>query len=266
MKMLALTLILAGSALPGSVLAADPRTGTWKYVSGNSAISPTRDFMIEAAPSGYTITDPGGKRATAQLDGKDYPVPNDPDTDETSMKRGAGQSLEVSLKKGGKLLVILVLTASGNGKEVALRQGNTSEIWTRVGGSSDRDPLSGTWTLDEERSYPGAVMKFQPVGENGVQSTWQDGSQCTAEFDGQEHQCAGAGNPETITLKMIDARTVEELRKGRGFGMETARFVVSPDDRRLTITRDALRPGGSHYHSERVRIRLACHGATLFRE
>ncbi|MBI4263178.1 MAG: hypothetical protein HY657_02280 [Acidobacteria bacterium] len=72
----------------------------------------------------------------------------------------------------------------------------------------------------------------------------------TVGFDGSE-----ATIPETgvrVSLKRVDANTIERMAKGQQGEMETARWIVSPDRTMLTMTTEGVGPFGMKYRSTQV--------------
>ena len=116
----ALVLIAALFAFSTAVLAQnapdDPIMGTWKVntaktklPAGESAAALTR--VHEPLPNGIKITRPlvdaSGKPTrgtwTLYFDGKDYPVPGDPNLDTLSLKRVDRYTMEAVAKKDGQI-------------------------------------------------------------------------------------------------------------------------------------------------------------------
>ena len=57
----------------------------------------------------------------------------------------------------------------------------------------------------------------------------------TAKFDGSEAPVMGSSNLETVSIKRVDARSIERTGKTRGLVIETCSMKVSPDGKRLTM-------------------------------
>ena len=95
----------------------DAMMGTWKLNEAKSKIgagSPKNNtVVIEAAGENVKITmygvDPAGKAThsewTGKFDGKEYPVTGDANSDSRSYKQIDDRTVEVSVKKGGKVTV-----------------------------------------------------------------------------------------------------------------------------------------------------------------
>lgn len=133
-----LTLVLC--LLAGAVcFASDAQMGTWKLNEAKSKLAAgmpkNNAIVLEAAGDNIKVTidgtDPAGKPIhsewTGKLDGKDYPVTGDPNSDARSYKQIDDRTLEFTIKKADKVTVTGKVTISADGK-------------TRTATSSGTDP------------------------------------------------------------------------------------------------------------------------------
>ena len=119
---------------------------------------------------------------------------------------------------------------------------------------SDDNPLIGTWRLVVEKSRynPGPppqrqtrTYQAQPNGVKTIIKTVQaDGESTTVEYtanyDSIEYRVTGSAAADGIALTRIDTHTAEARLMHAGRVVGTARRVVSPDGKTMTITlRDA---------------------------
>ena len=127
-------LVLAGAVciglVAGTILAADNFTGTWKlnlekshYDPGPPPRSLTSrvDIMGEMANFTFDGYDSTGKaiepsELAIKLDGKDYPIADDPTRDTVAMKRIDDYTIETTNKKGGKITTVVRTVYSKDGK------------------------------------------------------------------------------------------------------------------------------------------------------
>jgi hypothetical protein len=112
------------------------------------------------------------------------------------------------------------------------------------------NPVIGTWTLvvDKSRYNPGPppqsqtrTYEVQPKGiKTTIQTVLADGKTTnvsyTANYDSVEYHVTGSATADGIKLTQVDPSTAEAklLHAGRVVG--TARRVVAPDGRTMTIT------------------------------
>ena len=125
------------------------------------------------------------------------------------------------------------------------------------------DPFIGKWVLDRARSeYSGAVPEkrvvtfdLTPTGIRHVTETViangsTDRVEYTAKYDGKDVQITNSFLWQ-VSLKRIDARTIERSGKVMGMVVETATRTVSPDGQTLTITTSGTN-AGNEYSSTQV--------------
>ena len=135
MKISTIGLTLALSFLAGALcFADDPQMGTWKLNEAKSKFAPgsTKNHTVvyEAAGDSVKITGDGTDKDsnpthnewTGKFDGKDYPVTGDPKSDTRSYKKVDAHTLEMTVKKDGKVTVSgrLVVSADGKSRTVTL--------------------------------------------------------------------------------------------------------------------------------------------------
>jgi len=118
---------------------------------------------------------------------------------------------------------------------------------------AQQDPLAGTWRLNVAKSQFGGSARSTQVTKlesipNGLKSTSdttspQGGSahtEYTAYFDGKDYPLTGDAAGSTISLKRIDARTMDLTTKRNGSVYRTSRWTVSADGRTLTRTQKVV--------------------------
>ena len=112
------------------------------------------------------------------------------------------------------------------------------------------DQHSGTWKMNPDKSKysPGPAPKTSTAkiesDENGikvnVEGTNADGSalhvQYDAKFDGKDYPITGVPNADTISVKRIDANTIQSTSKKGGQVTMTVTSTVSKDGKTRTST------------------------------
>jgi hypothetical protein len=122
-------LTLALCFVAGAVcFASDAQMGTWKLNEAKSKVAagmPKNSTVVfEAAGESVKVTidgtDTEGKPAhnewTGKLDGKDYPVTGDPNSDARSYKQIDDHTLTFTIKKAGKVTITGRVVVSADGK------------------------------------------------------------------------------------------------------------------------------------------------------
>jgi len=116
--------------------------------------------------------------------------------------------------------------------------------------ASGADSNVGTWKLNLEKSKysPGPApksgtttieaqdvgVKYTSNGENAKGSPTH--MEFTAKYDGMDNTVTGSPDFNSISLKRIDANTIESITKKDGAVMLTSRTVVSHDGKTRTLT------------------------------
>jgi len=114
--------------------ASNPNMGTWKLNEAKSKFPPmspkNNTVVYEAAGDNIKVTvdgvDGGGKPThnewTGKLDGKDYPLTDDPSADTRSYKKIDDRTTELTNKKAGKVTVTgrIVIAADGKSRTVTV--------------------------------------------------------------------------------------------------------------------------------------------------
>jgi hypothetical protein len=112
-----------------------------------------------------------------------------------------------------------------------------------------KDPLVGNWLLNRGKSefYPDTTLQSRTVmfeavdnGLHFLQKTVTDRgntveSEYTAKFDGKDYPISGS-TLDTVSIKRVDANTVERIGKIQGKQVETATIQASGGGEMLTIT------------------------------
>ena len=135
--LMSLAALFAGVAV---CFAADPNMGTWKLNEAKSKFSPgmTKNHTVVYAAAGDSIKvtvdgkDKDGKAThsewTGKFDGKDYPATGDPAYDTRSYKKVNDRTLDMTIKKGGKVTGTghIVVAADGKSRKVTLSVADSS--------------------------------------------------------------------------------------------------------------------------------------------
>lgn len=136
------------------------------------------------------------------------------------------------------------------------------------------DPFVGTWliNLDKSKFDPGPppkvlINKYESLGADGLKITTVSLTNTgltvrnyTEKYDGKEYSSGetyGAPVPDMVSVKRIDAYTVEGQYTRAGQVRSRFRRVVSKDGKTLTTTAEGttsgeMNKGGQHYKDVRV--------------
>ena len=135
-----------------------------------------------------------------------------------------------------------------------------------IAAAQTADPIIGTWKLNVAKSkydpgpapksatatftVAGTGVKFVLDGVTGTGEKAQWGY--TANEDGKDYPMTGNPDADTISLKRIDARTVETTNKKAGKVTTTNRRTVSADGKTLTVTTTGTTAAGVKVNNVQV--------------
>jgi len=128
------------------------------------------------------------------------------------------------------------------------------------------DPQNGTWKLNTAKSKydPGPMPKSNTLTIEADDKTYKlhaegvDGNgnatmaDFTAGFDGKDVPAKGLPYGDTVSLKRIDANTVEVTMKKDGKALVTVKSVVSKDGKTRTSTFHGKDEAGHDVHNVAV--------------
>jgi len=146
-------------------------------------------------------------------------------------------------------------------KDEAAKKAQATKKGTVAAVGAAKDPLFGTWVLDRAQStfsdnpVDQRTMTFEAASGGGIRHVVETVRQAanngfpvsyelayTAKFDGKEYPAGSGSTLDTVSLKRIDAQTIERTGRIKGQTIEVARWLLSPDGRVLTITTNGTPP------------------------
>lgn len=128
MRARTILMTLAVCLVAAVVCFASPMMGTWKLNEAKSKFAPgapkNHTVVYEAAGDNVKVTvdgtDPDGKALhnewTGKFDGKDYAVTGDPTSDTRAYKKVNDNTLDMTIKKDGKVTMTGTIVFSADGK------------------------------------------------------------------------------------------------------------------------------------------------------
>jgi hypothetical protein len=132
------------AAVSACFAADDANMGTWKLNEAKSKFSPgaakNTSVVYEAAGDSVKVTVDGvgadGKPShnewTGKFDGQDYPLTGDPSADARSYKKIDARTLQLTNKKGGKIVISGKITVSADGKTRTVEVSGTDASGKKV--------------------------------------------------------------------------------------------------------------------------------------
>jgi hypothetical protein len=236
-------LVLFGLLLAAQIGTADPRIGSWKLVSAQSSLDPPNKLSITSQHGSVHVVISGDTHVdfTANLNGHDTAVPNNPAFDQIELRRIDKHQVEVKEKKDGALVVTIHDKISSDGNELTSKTAQTGRadkitVWKRSAGKKNpTDLFAGEWTedLSKSRMAQGMAIKIEADGNDGVR--FSGDYSYSAHFDGKEYDLKNSNN-DTVSLQLVDAHTVDATYRRNDQITQRDRWVVSADGAEMTLT------------------------------
>jgi len=218
---------------PSFLFAQSRFDGTWKMKMDTLRFSGTpEEYLFDKEMYHCLSCVP---KVDVKTDGTDQKVAGYANYDTFAVRILDSNSVEFSMKKEGKPTFVCTETVSPDGQKMTEKFTNTMEAetvtgkagFTRVGkGPIGSHALSGEWRMDtvKNATRAGTLTTIQTTAD-GVR--FSDGSQSyEARFD-------DADSP--VSLKHIDAYTIEETHKQDGKVVGVKRMSVSKDGKSMRI-------------------------------
>jgi ABC-type xylose transport system substrate-binding protein len=125
------------------------------------------------------------------------------------------------------------------------------------------DPNSGTWKMNPAKSKydPGPAPTSSTTTIESNKNKYKvdgrtvnaDGTETHISFaaktDGMDYPISGAPNADMISVKRVDANTIETTWKKDGKTVMKTHALVSSDGKTRTVTFDGVDPQGHNVHS-----------------
>jgi len=242
-------LILAGSLiallLPAVAVAQSNLDGTWK-VDVKTAQFPTKPDVFVLQDGTYrckTCVPP----IEVKADGQDHKVTGHPYFDTISIKVVDDKTIEETHKKAGKTVTVSKTTISADGKTAMFDFTDSSNTngapvtgkgsATRVAaGPAGSHAISGSWrTAKVDNISDNAVIVTFKADGGSLHMTAPTGQSYTAKLDGTDAPYMGDPGVTSVSVKRIDANTVEETDKREGKPISVTRMTVSADGKTVTF-------------------------------
>jgi hypothetical protein len=238
MKILIPTLLL----LPGAALAGTGFDGTWKTNMASMKTTGKPDvYLLVGGEYTCASCDPPLK---VKADGAEHKVSGHAYYDTAIVKVTGPNSDEIVLKQGSKEFAHIIETVSTDGTTLTSKftnhvgeQAVTAEMTERrvASGPTGSHPVSGSWQQQQQEGNDALRTVQYRMTADGLQMRW-NGQSYDAKFDGTEYPIVGDPGKTTVSLKKIDAATVEETDHRQGKVVDEIRLVAAKDGKTITVT------------------------------
>jgi hypothetical protein len=229
--------------LPAAALAASAFDGTWK--TRQDSVKTTGKPDVIAVVDGMYICSSCVPEIKVKADGSDQKVTGHPYYDTVAVAVLSPSSFEVTNKKAGKQTLIVAYTVSGDGKTLngkfrdytgaKLATGSFSETRSAAGPAGSH-AASGSWQPGQltDASDTAVTVAYQMTDQQ-FSMRW-NGQSYDAKFDGKQYPVQNDPGQTMVSLKRIDANTVEETDSRAGKVTDEIRLAAAADGKTINVT------------------------------
>jgi len=240
MKKLMLTLVLLA---PSMLLAQSPFDGTWmtKLDTAKFPTKPDRFVLNNGMYECLTCV----PKIAVKADGTDQKVTGHPYYDTVAAHVVNASQLEIIEKKDGKTMFSGTQTLSSDGNTLTEKFTDNTEAQAVTGeltysraekGPAGSHPLSGAWRVQKVNniSNNGLTVTYQGTAD-GLKMSDPNGASYDAKFDGKFVPVNGDIGHTMVSLKRINANTIEETDQRNGKIVGVNRMTVAPDGKSIHV-------------------------------
>jgi hypothetical protein len=239
-KLVIFTLLFSGT----SMLAQSAFDGTWRMNTKDAQFHSTEKMMLKDGMYNCYTCDPPVKDFKA--DGQSHPTTASPYYDSVTVRVINDHSVEFIATKNGK--------PEGNGKVTVAddnktatsedtfysangQQNHETDLLKRVeDGPPGSNKISGTWQQEKiENASEGITTITYTAAKDGLSMHDGQGDSYQAKFDGKDYPYRGDPGTTSVSLKKLDANTVEETDKRNGKVITIARMSVDPGGKTMKV-------------------------------
>lgn len=239
-------LLLAGSLMvlliPAAATAQSSFDGTWKLDLGSLPVSKTTfvGLLQDGTYQCKSCTPPINVKA----DGQDQPTPGQP-YDTISVSVLNDRTVREIEKKNGQTVSDETFTVSADGKTATDEFAGWKMTMSRLEkGLPGSHALSGSWRQFkmESTSDKDLLTTYKLEGDTLIM-TRPTGQSYRAKLDGTDAPYIGEPRFDSVSVKRIDASTIEETDKFNGKTLTVLRVTVNADGKTMTIAVNDLESG-----------------------
>jgi len=242
-------LISALLLVPAVALATSALDGTWKTRTDTMKVTGKPDaFAIADGTYTCSSCSPAVK---IQADGADHKVTGHDTYDSRAVKVVDAKTVEITNKLAGKTISTNTMTVSADGSTLSGKFTDYSGAKPATGaytekrvakGAAGAHAISGSWQPDQmgEANDALAIVTYEMTPDHF--SMHANGQSYDAKFDGKEYPVTGDPTHTVVSLKRIDANTVEETDHRMGKVTDEIRIAASKDGKTVEYTdKDVVR-------------------------
>jgi hypothetical protein len=234
-----------------SSLAQGPFEGTWRINLDQS--KPVHKSLVISMNNGFYDCLSCSPQIHIKADGTDQPLPGQTNA-AMNIREIDPQTVAFVAHVGGKVVNDFTRTVSKDGNTLT-EKGNEyqsdramsfEDTFTRVGKApAGASRISGSWRRDKAKAgESGLITTYETTGGDLSMST-PTGQSYTAKLDGKDYPVKGSYEYNTVSLKRVNERNIEETVKLDGKVIGVSKMTVAPDGKKMTVITTAEHDGGT---------------------
>jgi hypothetical protein len=236
-------LLTAALLVPAVAFAGSSFDGTWKARLDSVKMSGKPDvFQIANGEYSCASCVPAVK---VKADGAMHKVEGHPYYDEVAVRVVDPTTVEIKQQQAGKASGSVIYTVSKDGDTLTGKFTDDSGAKTVSGqftekrvaaGDGGSHATSGSWMQSSvsDMNDAGLTVAYESSGDHFRMHA--NGQSYDAKFDGKEYPVAGDPGHRQVTLKRIDANTIEEIDHLQGKVADEIRLATAADGKSMTLT------------------------------
>ncbi len=220
-----------------------PFDGTWHTNLAQSKLSPKP--VVFYLSQGWYHCVSCSPAFDVKADGTDQAVSGQ-SYDTVSVTEVDPKTISVTTKKAGKVVYEQTRSVSADGKILTVKttshpmnsdQPITTEVTAKLVGPapSGVQATSGSWAIDKIKQSDNALDTTYKTNGDELTMTEPSGESYTAKLDGTDAPFKGSYSTDTVSVKKIDAHTIEETDKRGGQVIEVDKMTVSANGKTMTV-------------------------------
>jgi hypothetical protein len=229
--------------IPASLLAQSPFDGTWRTNMDQSKLSPKP--LVFSVSNGIFDCSSCSPKVQLKADGTDQSAIGQY-YDTRSVREVDSKTIAMTDKKSGKTVSEQTRTVSDDGNILTQKitnhpqdsdQTDTEDVtYKRVGKApAGANGTSGSWQINKLKESENALTTTYKSNGDDLSMSDPTGVSYTAKLDGKDYPVKGSLFYNSVSLKRVDERALEETDKRDGNVIGVAKMTIAPDGKKMTM-------------------------------
>lgn len=235
---------IAVLCMAAATYAQSPFDGTWRVDLAQTKFSP-KPLTFYISQGWYHCTGSCNPAYDIAADGQDHAVAGH-SYDTLSVTIVDDHTISAVAKKGGKVMFEQTRTVSADGKTLNVKtidhpmNGDQTSTYESVAKRTGKTPsgvhaTSGDWVIVKQSGTGSELLTTYKTSGDQITMSDPTGAGYTAKLDGNDYPVQGAYGYDAVSLKKINAHTIEETDKRDGTVTDVSTMTVSANGKTMTV-------------------------------